>query len=108
MASDFAVIGQRLKKARLDKKMTQDTLAKKLGVSIAFLSRIESGTSHVNLKRLSQICDILDITEGEILNGTASSSQRYLVTEFNEILKNCPPEKQKLIYKIAKAIVEED
>lgn len=108
MASDFAVIGQRLKKARLDKKMTQDTLAKKLGVSIAFLSRIESGTSHVNLKRLSQICDILDITEGEILNGTASSSQRYLVTEFNEILKNSPPEKQKLIYKIAKAIVEED
>ena len=108
MASDFAVIGQRLKKARLDKKMTQDTLAKKLGVSIAFLSRIESGTSHVNLTRLSQICDILDITEGEILNGTASSSQRYLVTEFNEILKNCPPEKQKLIYKIAKAIVEED
>lgn len=107
MASDFAVIGQRLKRARLDKKMTQDDLAKQLGVSIAFLSRIESGTSHVNLKRLSQICDILGITEGEILNGTASSSERYLVSEFNEILKNCPAEKQKLIYKIAKAIAED-
>ena len=30
MASDFAIIGQRLKRARLDKKMTQETLAKKL------------------------------------------------------------------------------
>ena len=69
MASDFAIIGQRLKRARLNKKMTQDSLAKQLGVSVAFLSRIESGTSHVNLKRLSQICDILGVTEGEILNG---------------------------------------
>lgn len=108
MSSDFAIIGQRLKRARLNKKITQDYLAKQLDVSVAFLSRIESGTSHVNLKRLSQICDILGVTEGEILNGTASSSQRYLVSDFNELLKNCSPEKQKLIYKIAKAIAEEE
>ena len=108
MASDFAIIGQRLKRARLNKKMTQESLAKQLGVSIAFLSRIESGTSHVNLKRLSQICDILGTTEGEILNGTASSSQRYLVSDFNELLKKCSPNKQKLIYRVAKAIAEEE
>lgn len=108
MASDFAIIGQRLKRARLNKKMTQDSLAKQLRVSVAFLSRIESGTSHVNLKRLSQICDILGVTEGEILNGTASSSQRYLVSDFNELMKKCSPNKQKLIYRIAKAIVEEE
>lgn len=108
MASDFAIIGQRLKRARLNKKMTQDSLAKQLGVSVAFLSRIESGTSHVNLKRLSQICDILGVTEGEILNGTSSSSQRYLVSDFNELMKKCSPNKQKLIYRIAKAIVEEE
>lgn len=108
MASDFAIIGQRLKNARLKKKMTQYSLAKQLGVSVAFLSRIESGTSHINLKRLSQICDILGITEGEILNGTASSSQRYLVSDFSELLKKCSPNKQKLIYKVAKAIAEEE
>ena len=108
MASDFAIIGQWLKRARLDRKITQDSLAKQLGVSVAFLSRIESGTSHINLKRLSQICDILGITEGEILNGTASSSQRYLVSDFNELLGKCSPNKQKLIYKVAKAIAEEE
>lgn len=108
MASDFAIIGQRLKRARLNKKITQDCLAKQLGVSVAFLSRIESGTSHINLKRLSQICDILGVTEGEILNGTASSSQRYLVSDFNELLRKCSPNKQKLIYRVAKAIAEEE
>ena len=64
MALDFAVIGGRIKKARLDKKMTQEDLAEQLEVSVAFLSRIERGLSHVNLKRLSQICSILGITEG--------------------------------------------
>ena len=54
MALDFTVIGHRLKKARMDKKMTQEDLAEQIDVSVAFLSRIERGLSHINLKRLSQ------------------------------------------------------
>ncbi len=107
MALDFTIIGQRLKKARIDKDMTQENLAEKLDISIAFLSRVERGLSHVNLSRLSQICNILDVSEGYILNGTASTSEQYLISEFNELLSKCSPEKQKLIYKIAKTIVED-
>lgn len=107
MALDFTIIGQRLKKARIDKDMTQENLAEKLDISVAFLSRVERGLSHVNLKRLSQICNILGVSEGYILNGTASTSEQYLISEFNEILSSCSPEKQKLIYKIAKTIIED-
>lgn len=67
MALDFNIIGQRLKKARLDKNLTQEMLAEKLDVSVAFLSRIERGNSHINLKRLSEICNLLDVSEGYIL-----------------------------------------
>lgn len=55
MAVDYKLIGERLKKARLEKGMTQDNLAESLNVSIAYLSRIETGTTKVNLKRLSEI-----------------------------------------------------
>ena len=106
MALDFTIIGQRLKKARIDKDMTQENLAEKLDISVAFLSRVERGLSHVNLKRLSQICAILDVSEGYILNGAASTSEQYLISEFNELLSNCPAEKQKLIYEIAKTVIE--
>ena len=68
MALDFSIIGQRLKKARQSKHLTQEDLAEKLNVSVAFLSRIERGSSHINLKRLNQICSILEISEGQILN----------------------------------------
>ena len=107
MAIDYSIIGQRIKKARKDKNLTQEQLAEKLDVSIAFLSRIERGSSQINLKRLSQVCEILGITEGDILNGTSSKSSKYLDFEFANLLKNCSADKQKLIYDIAKVIANQ-
>lgn len=66
MALDYTIIGERLKKARLEKNLTQEQLAEQIDVSIAFLSRVERGSSHINLKRLTQICNILGISEGLI------------------------------------------
>lgn len=107
MALDYTIIGSRLKKARTDKNLTQEKLAEKLDVSIAFLSRIERGNSHISLKRLSEVCDILGVTEGYILNDASSTSNNYLTSEFNDVLNNSSPDKQKLIYKIAKIISED-
>ena len=104
MALDYTIIGERLKKARLEKNLTQEQLAEQIDVSIAFLSRVERGSSHINLKRLTQICNILGISEGLILNGASEDSSDYL----NEILEKASPDKQKLIYKIAEIIVNED
>jgi len=108
MALDYIIIGERLKKARMDKKLTQEKLAEKLDVSIAFLSRIERGNSHISLKRLSQVCNILGVTEGYILNGVSTGSPNYLSNDLAVLLKDCSSEKLKLIYKIVKIISEED
>lgn len=108
MALDYTIIGERLKKARLEKNLTQEQLAEQIDVSIAFLSRVERGSSHINLKRLTQICNILGISEGLILNGAYEDSSDYLNADFKEILEKASPDKQKLIYKIAEIIVNED
>ena len=107
MAIDYTIIGQRLKRARKEKHLTQENLAEKMDVSIAFLSRIERGSSHINLKRLSEMCEILGVSEGEILNGVSNNSSKYLDNEFATILKKCSSNKQKLIYDIAKVIVKD-
>ena len=106
MAIDYSVIGSRIKQARLAKNMTQEDLSDELDISVAFLSRVERGSSHINLKRLNQICGLLDVTEGYLLNGASSNSQNYLDKEFTELIKSVSPEKQKLIYNVAKAIAE--
>ena len=108
MALDYSVIGSRIKQARLAKNMTQEDLADKIDISVAFLSRVERGNSHINLKRLNQLCNLLDVSEGYLLNGASSSSQNYLDKEFTDLIKSVSPEKQKLIYNVAKAIAETD
>ena len=108
MAIDYSVIGSRIKQARLAKNMTQEDLADKIDISVAFLSRVERGNSHINLKRLNQICGLLDVSEGYLLNGASSSSENYLDKEFTNLIKSVSPEKQKLIYNVAKTIAETD
>lgn len=108
MAVDFTIIGKRIKQARKKKGLTQEKLVEKMDVSIAYLSKVETGKIHINLERLSQICSILGITEGEILNGVANDSEKYLNTEFNEIIRKCTPKQQKLVYNIIKVILEEN
>lgn len=106
MGLDYTIIGQRIRQARLAKNYTQDELSEKLDVSIAFLSRVERGSSHINLKRLHQLCNLLDVSEGYILNGASSDSKNYLTQEFNDLIKSCSADKQRLIYKVAKIIAE--
>ncbi|CDB31926.1 predicted transcriptional regulator [Clostridium sp. CAG:575] len=106
MAIDYNVIGSRIKQARLAKNMTQEDLADKIDVSVAFLSRVERGNSHINLKRLNQLCGLLDVSEGYLLNGASSSSENYLDKEFSDLFKNVSPAKQRLIYDIAKTIAD--
>ncbi|MCI8443992.1 MAG: helix-turn-helix transcriptional regulator [Clostridia bacterium] len=108
MALDYNVIGQRIKHARLAKNLTQEDLAEKIDISVAFLSRVERGNSHINLKRLNQLCRLLDVSEGYILNGASSDSTNYLDKELSELLKNCSPETQRLIYKVAQVIAESE
>lgn len=108
MALDYTIIGQRIKQARLAKNLTQEDLAEQIDISVAFLSRVERGNSHINLKRLNQLCRLLDVSEGYILNGASSNSNNYLEQEFAQLLKSCSPEKQKLIYNVAKTIAEEN
>ena len=65
---DYKLIGKRLQKVRLLKKTTQHKLASMLGVCDTYISRVERGKLPISLKRLSQICEILGITEGNILD----------------------------------------
>ena len=102
---DYKLIGERIKNARLKKSFTQEDLAEKLGISTAFLSRIERGNSQINLKRLVELCTILDINPGYIINGTDKNSKSYLNKEFEKLIENCPKDKLRMLYDIIKVII---
>lgn len=104
MSPDYSVIGRRIKEARTEQKMTQENLADRLDISIAFLSRVETGKAHVNLKRLTQIAEILNVSPSYLLTGSNTTSKDYLREDFRIILDRCSPEQQKLIDQISELI----
>ena len=67
MTPDYYVIGRRIKQCRLDRKMTQEELADEISISVAFLSRVERGNAHLNLRRLTQIAEVLKVSPGYLL-----------------------------------------
>ena len=104
MEIDFELMGNRIREARKRKGWTQENLSEELDVAIAFISRIERGKTEVSLKRLSQIARILDVPIEELITGVAPKNGKYLDRDINRILEQCTPDKQKLIYNIAKIL----
>lgn len=104
MTPDYYVIGRRIKQCRLDRKMTQEELADEINISVAFLSRVERGNAHLNLRRLTQIAEVLKVSPGYLLTGSNTTSKDYLKEDFKNILDKCNPEQQKLIYEISELV----
>ena len=49
MNVDYSLIGERIKKTRKMRGMTQDALAERLGVSIGYVSQVERGITKISL-----------------------------------------------------------
>lgn len=106
MTVDYEVIGKRIKKERLKQHLTQEEMAYKIRTSVAFYSRLETGKSHINLKRLVQISDLFGIPAGYFLAGSSENAEGYLNDEFKEILNKCSPKQQKFIYEMAELVLK--
>lgn len=106
MSFDYDSIGSRIRKAREEKGLTQEYLAESLDVSGAFISKIERGKTPVNLQNLDRICQVLETSPEYILQGTNTVNKDYMRNEILDMLKDCPPDKIKLIAQVIKPIIE--
>lgn len=67
---DYVSIGMRIRKARKEKGLSQDSLAKKCGICLSYMGHIERGTRCMSLETFANICKILDAEADSILWGT--------------------------------------
>jgi transcriptional regulator with XRE-family HTH domain len=56
------LLGTKIKKLRINKKIKQIELAKAAGISNSFLSDIENGRTMPSLKTLYKLADALDVS----------------------------------------------
>lgn len=60
MKYDKAMIGERVREARMKKSLTQTELRDKCGVSQATISGIENGTKLPTMSVLAELCEVLE------------------------------------------------
>ena len=63
----YKEIGQRIRKRRLEMKLTQQQFAERVGISMSFYGHIERGTRKLSVDTLYRIVQGLDCSADEIL-----------------------------------------
>ena len=103
MELDFKFIGQRIKIARIKKKLTQEVVSEKINVSPQHVSNIETGNSSVSLPTLVAIANTLGVSVDELLCDTILSSKAVFENELEEVLRDCNEYEIRFITDIVKA-----
>ncbi|OOP72857.1 helix-turn-helix domain-containing protein [Clostridium beijerinckii] len=106
MNLDYKLIGLRIKNYRNQQNITQNQLSEMLDVSNVYISKIERGTTKINLEMLYKISIILNIPISFLLTGIDEESNNYLDSEIAELISKCGIKKKKLIYELIKAVVK--
>jgi transcriptional regulator with XRE-family HTH domain len=97
MVIDYKIIGKRIKAERAKHKFTQEEMAEKLNTSVAFYSRIETGRSHVNLTRIMEIANILNVSAGYFLTGIEEDGTTFWRTKKKSAPHNALTSTEKIL-----------
>jgi transcriptional regulator with XRE-family HTH domain len=89
MGSDYELLGQRIREARIKTGMTQATLSGIIGLSPSHYSHIESGKAKINLPTLVAIAQALDTTIDSLLYDSTPVLVDAYDRDFKDLLDDC-------------------
>ena len=69
---NYACIGQRIRRQRKAKGLSQEQLAEQIGVSLSFLGHIERGTRVASVETLARLCKALELDMHYVVFGYSS------------------------------------
>ena len=104
---EYKVIGKKIKKARAEKKLTQEQFAEKIDVSVSFISQVESGKKKFNLKRIVEISKVLEKPIEYFIEGYDVKNNET-INEIISLLKKMNNTKLKLSFHLIRTIYEID
>ena len=101
---NFALISQKIRDVRTEKKLTQEYIANMTDVNVSHISNIETNKVKVSLTLLVQICNALDTTVDYILENEYHSPTTSIEKELFHAIRDMKKEKQELLLRIAKIL----
>ena len=105
---DYEKLGQRIKYARIEKGLTQETLGEILELSNNYISSIERNHSIPSLETFLRICNTLDVTADQLLADSVYSSNEYIKESIAIKLNQCSKKNIRIIERFIDVLLEEN
>ena len=104
MKINFEEIGDRIRRKRIERHITQEMLSEMSGLSIPQISRIECGKSDFRMQALVGICNALQITADLLLYDVIDTAARpQFERDLARIVDDCTDAELRAIVDLAAA-----
>lgn len=100
---DYYQIGQRIRKIRKAKGLSQEQLAAKVDISLPHMSHIETGNTKLSLPVLADLACALDVRTDDLLYDDERFSISAAVDDLSKVLESCTAQQAKVIVDLVKA-----
>lgn len=101
----FDTIGKNIRKYRLERKMRQDTLAERAGLSVNYIGMVERGEKMPSLKTLICIVNALEVSADMVLCDVVDNGFLVRNTILTEKMDKLPAEKRNRIYDVIETLL---
>lgn len=101
---DYYEIGQRIRRVRKAKRLSQEQLAEKVSISTTHMSHIETGNTKLSLEVFCAISQALDARADELLFGTREISGEQAQNDISVLLESCSAKELCIISDVIKAV----
>lgn len=88
---DYYAIGQRIRKYRKAKGLSQEQLAEIVDISTTHMSHIETGNTKLSLQVFADLAEALQVSVDSLLYDVNSNSKQQAYQEITDILDQCTP-----------------
>ena len=98
---NYFEIGQKIRKYRKEKGLSQEQLAEKVNISVTHMSHIETANTKLSLPVLVDIATVLQVQTDELLSDYKPEGNAALLMQ---IVADCTPAQLDMIVELAKTV----
>ena len=104
MKNDLELFATKLKILRQKRRLTLEKLAELADLTPNHISKLEAAKSHPSFSSIGNLAKALDVEIRDLFNFDDLNDRKYIVNEFNKILRNATTAHLQLLYRIHKSL----
>ena len=99
---DFYEVGQRIRKIRKARWMSQEQLAEKVNISTTHMSHIENANTKMSLPIFVRIAEALEVQTDALLYDTPKESTSRAMADIADVFERCTADQARVIAEIVR------